>query len=92
MGVTQETAAEGGFDVLRGIDLGGRTVGDDPAANLPETLALVRAAAAGGAEPENELLEDNDSIEYDEDEWGAQDGGSPVEEDYINDDTDSNGD
>jgi predicted amidohydrolase len=25
------------------------TVGDDPAANLPETLALVRAAAAGGA-------------------------------------------
>jgi len=26
------------------------TVGDDPAANLPETLALVRAAAGGGAQ------------------------------------------
>ena len=26
------------------------TVSDDPAANLPETLRLVRAAAAGGAE------------------------------------------
>ncbi|XP_067267754.1 E3 ubiquitin-protein ligase RNF139 [Chanodichthys erythropterus] len=48
--------------------------------------------AVGGAEPENELLEDNDSIEYDEDEWGTQPGAAPVEEDYINnddDDTDS---
>ncbi|XP_071230075.1 E3 ubiquitin-protein ligase RNF139-like [Salvelinus alpinus] len=49
-------------------------------------------AAAGGAEPENELLEDNDSIEYDEDEWGTQNRETPIEEDYINDDTDSNGD
>ncbi|XP_012693086.1 E3 ubiquitin-protein ligase RNF139 [Clupea harengus] len=49
-------------------------------------------AAAGGAEPDNELLEDNDSIEYDEDEWGTLNGGTPIEEDYINDDTDSNGD
>uniref|UniRef100_A0A671TIX0 E3 ubiquitin-protein ligase RNF139 n=1 Tax=Sparus aurata TaxID=8175 RepID=A0A671TIX0_SPAAU len=48
------------------------------------------AAAAGGAgELDNELLEDNDSIEYDEDEWGTQNGNSPIEEDYINDDTDS---
>uniref|UniRef100_A0A3B4UL94 E3 ubiquitin-protein ligase RNF139 n=2 Tax=Seriola TaxID=8160 RepID=A0A3B4UL94_SERDU len=37
----------------------------------------------------NELLEDNDSIEYDEDEWGTQNGSTPIEEDYINDDTDS---
>ncbi|MBN3321495.1 RN139 ligase, partial [Atractosteus spatula] len=49
------------------------------------------AAAAARPEPENELLEDNDSIEYDEDEWGTQNGGMPVEEDYINDDTDSSG-
>ncbi|KAJ8273137.1 hypothetical protein GJAV_G00097870 [Gymnothorax javanicus] len=49
------------------------------------------AAAAGEAELENELLEDNDSIEYDEEEWGTQNGGTPVEEDYINDDTDSSG-
>ncbi|XP_010864035.2 E3 ubiquitin-protein ligase RNF139 [Esox lucius] len=49
-------------------------------------------AAAAGPEPENELLEDNDSIEYDEDEWAGLNGGMPVEEDYINDDTDSNGD
>lgn len=46
--------------------------------------------AAGGAEPENELLEDNDSIEYDEDEWGTQPGVTLVEEEYMNDDTDSN--
>eukprot|EP00063_Salmo_salar_P057730 XP_014032565.1 PREDICTED: E3 ubiquitin-protein ligase RNF139 isoform X1 [Salmo salar] len=50
------------------------------------------AAAAGGPEPENELMEDNDSIEYDEDEWGTENGETPIEEDYINDDTDSNGD
>ncbi|XP_021427729.1 E3 ubiquitin-protein ligase RNF139 [Oncorhynchus mykiss] len=50
------------------------------------------AAAAGGPENENELLEDNDSIEYDEDEWGTENGETPIEEDYINDDTDSNGD
>uniref|UniRef100_A0A8C9XX99 E3 ubiquitin-protein ligase RNF139 n=1 Tax=Sander lucioperca TaxID=283035 RepID=A0A8C9XX99_SANLU len=50
----------------------------------------VAAAAAGGpAELDNELLEDNDSIEYDEDEWGTQNGCTPIEEDYINDDTDS---
>ncbi|NP_001116520.1 E3 ubiquitin-protein ligase RNF139 isoform X1 [Danio rerio] len=46
--------------------------------------------AAAGAEPENELLEDNDSIEYDEEEWGTQPGVTLIEEDYINDDTDSN--
>ena len=43
----------------------------------------------GGGELNNELLEDNDSIEYDEDEWGTQNGSMPIEEDYINDDTDS---
>ncbi|XP_068432432.1 E3 ubiquitin-protein ligase RNF139 [Clinocottus analis] len=51
------------------------------------------AVAGAGALPdddEDELLEDNDSIEYDEDEWGTVNAGStPVEEDYINDDTDS---
>ncbi|XP_077086152.1 E3 ubiquitin-protein ligase RNF139-like [Siphateles boraxobius] len=49
-------------------------------------------AAEGGAEPANELLEDNDSIEYDEDEWGTQPGVALVEDDYANndDDTDSN--
>uniref|UniRef100_A0A3Q1JW95 E3 ubiquitin-protein ligase RNF139 n=1 Tax=Anabas testudineus TaxID=64144 RepID=A0A3Q1JW95_ANATE len=48
------------------------------------------AAAAGGqGELDNELLEDNDSIEYDEEEWGTQNGNTPIEEDYINDDTDS---
>lgn len=57
---------------------------------LPEEAV----AAAGGAGVQlvggaAELLEDNDSIEYDEDEWGTQNGSSPVEEDYINDDTDS---
>ncbi len=46
--------------------------------------------AAGGAEPENELLEDNDSIEYDEEEWGTQPGMTLVEEEYMNEDTDSN--
>lgn len=50
------------------------------------------AAAAERAEPDNELLEDNDSIEYDEDEWGTQSGTALVEEDYIDDDTDSNTD
>ncbi|XP_056154244.1 E3 ubiquitin-protein ligase RNF139 [Lampris incognitus] len=44
------------------------------------------------AEEENEALEDNDSIEYDEEEWGTQNGRTPLEEDYINDDTDSTGD
>ncbi|XP_067280942.1 E3 ubiquitin-protein ligase RNF139 [Pseudorasbora parva] len=48
-------------------------------------------AAAGGAEPENELLEDNDSIEYDEDEWGTQPGAALVEDDYINNDGDDDG-
>ncbi|KAM6903986.1 E3 ubiquitin-protein ligase RNF139 [Lycodopsis pacificus] len=68
---------------------------EDPAAPDAE-LPGDDGAAAGGVQaaegPEgldNELLEDNDSIEYDEDEWGTQHGSSPVEEDYINDDTDS---
>ncbi|XP_028820100.1 E3 ubiquitin-protein ligase RNF139-like [Denticeps clupeoides] len=50
------------------------------------------AADAAGPNPDNELLEDNDSIEYDEEEWGTQNGTTPIEEDYINDDTDSSGD
>ncbi|XP_061111082.1 E3 ubiquitin-protein ligase RNF139 [Conger conger] len=56
-----------------------------------EAAGAEAAAAANEPELENELLEDNDSIEYDEDEWGTQNGGTPVEEDYINDDTDSSG-
>ncbi|KAF3834330.1 hypothetical protein F7725_025534 [Dissostichus mawsoni] len=47
------------------------------------------SGGAGWGEPDNELLEDNDSIEYDEDEWGTQNGNAHIEEDYINDDTDS---
>ncbi|KAJ8268325.1 hypothetical protein COCON_G00134970 [Conger conger] len=58
---------------------------------LAEAAGAEAAAAANEPELENELLEDNDSIEYDEDEWGTQNGGTPVEEDYINDDTDSSG-
>uniref|UniRef100_A0A3Q1GK27 E3 ubiquitin-protein ligase RNF139 n=1 Tax=Acanthochromis polyacanthus TaxID=80966 RepID=A0A3Q1GK27_9TELE len=61
-----------------------------PAAEPPVDGAAAGAQAAGGvAELDNDLLEDNDSIEYDEDEWGTQNGNTPVEEDYINDDTDS---
>ncbi|XP_028274768.1 E3 ubiquitin-protein ligase RNF139-like [Parambassis ranga] len=62
-----------------------------PAAELPANGAAGGAQAAGGgaAELNNDLLEDNDSIEYDEEEWGTQNGSTPVEEDYINDDTDS---
>uniref|UniRef100_A0A3P9J0Q1 E3 ubiquitin-protein ligase RNF139 n=1 Tax=Oryzias latipes TaxID=8090 RepID=A0A3P9J0Q1_ORYLA len=44
---------------------------------------------AAAAQLDNELLEDNDSIEYDEEEWGTQNGRTAIEEDYINDDTDS---
>ncbi|KAJ8000155.1 hypothetical protein DPEC_G00201910 [Dallia pectoralis] len=66
--------------------------GEEPGPFAEPGGAEVAAAAAAGPEPENELLEDNDSIEYDEDDWGMQNGGMPVEEDYINDDTDSNGD
>uniref|UniRef100_A0A665UK83 E3 ubiquitin-protein ligase RNF139 n=1 Tax=Echeneis naucrates TaxID=173247 RepID=A0A665UK83_ECHNA len=51
--------------------------------------AAAAAAAGGPGGLNNELLEDNDSIEYDEDEWGTQNGSTPIEEDYINDDTDS---
>ncbi|XP_028288962.1 E3 ubiquitin-protein ligase RNF139 [Parambassis ranga] len=74
---------------------GGQAPGDNqrrpPAAELPANGAAGGAQAAGGgaAELNNDLLEDNDSIEYDEEEWGTQNGSTPVEEDYINDDTDS---
>uniref|UniRef100_A0A8D3AQW7 E3 ubiquitin-protein ligase RNF139 n=1 Tax=Scophthalmus maximus TaxID=52904 RepID=A0A8D3AQW7_SCOMX len=64
-----------------------------PGDNQPpaEPPAEGAEAAAGGAaaELDDELLEDNDSIEYDEDEWGTLNGSTPIEEDYINDDTDS---
>ncbi|XP_035537119.1 E3 ubiquitin-protein ligase RNF139 [Morone saxatilis] len=63
---------------------------EQPDGELPADGAAAGAQAAGGAgELDNELLEDNDSIEYDEDEWGTQNGSTPIEEDYINDDTDS---
>ncbi|KAG9339353.1 hypothetical protein JZ751_023745 [Albula glossodonta] len=52
--------------------------------------AGVGAAPAAGPELNDQLPEDNDSIEYDEDEWGAQHSGSSIE-DYINNDTDSEG-
>lgn len=73
--------------------------GQPPAADEQEEFEAAqgdgteaRQAAGAEAEPDDELLEDNDSIEYDEDEWGTQSAASPVEEDYINDDTDSNTD
>lgn len=57
---------------------------------LPADGALAGVpAVAGQVELDNELLEDNDSIEYDEEEWGTQNGGTLLEEDYINDDTDT---
>lgn len=58
------------------------------------------AAGAAGVQPpggavtaEQELLEDNDSIEFDsieydddtDEDWGVQGGATPLEEDYIND-------
>ncbi|XP_029369722.1 E3 ubiquitin-protein ligase RNF139-like isoform X2 [Echeneis naucrates] len=62
----------------------------EPPADGPAHGPAVGAQAAGGPGGlNNELLEDNDSIEYDEDEWGTQNGSTPIEEDYINDDTDS---
>uniref|UniRef100_A0A668VTS6 E3 ubiquitin-protein ligase RNF139 n=1 Tax=Oreochromis aureus TaxID=47969 RepID=A0A668VTS6_OREAU len=65
---------------------GGYAAPQDAAANG----AAVGAQAAGGAAAlDHDLLEDNDSIEYDEDEWGTQNGSALIEEDYINDDTDS---
>uniref|UniRef100_A0A3B5MWA7 E3 ubiquitin-protein ligase RNF139 n=1 Tax=Xiphophorus couchianus TaxID=32473 RepID=A0A3B5MWA7_9TELE len=51
--------------------------------------AVAGAHAAGGPAGLDDLVEDNDSIEYDEDEWGTQNGSTPIEEEYINDDTDS---
>uniref|UniRef100_A0A3Q0RUS0 E3 ubiquitin-protein ligase RNF139 n=1 Tax=Amphilophus citrinellus TaxID=61819 RepID=A0A3Q0RUS0_AMPCI len=60
------------------------------AAELPANgMAVGAQAARRPAVLDHELLEDNDSIEYDEDEWGTQNGSTPIEEDYINDDTDS---
>lgn len=57
---------------------------------LPADGTLAGIQAVGGqVELDNELLEDNDSIEYDEEEWGTQNGGTLIEEDYINDDTDT---
>ncbi|XP_026156457.1 E3 ubiquitin-protein ligase RNF139 [Mastacembelus armatus] len=84
---------------------GGYAVPQDAAAAAPpalgenqhgqpaaELLAEGEAGAQAAGRPgtlDNEQLEDNDSIEYDEDEWGTQNGSTPIEEDYINDDTDS---
>lgn len=57
---------------------------------LPADGTLAGIQAVGGqVELDNELLEDNDSIEYDEEEWGTQIGATLIEEDYINDDTDT---
>lgn len=61
------------------------------APNENQRAAVGAEADAGGPEPDNELNEDNDSIEYDEEEWGTQNGSTAVEEEYINDDTDSSG-
>ncbi|XP_061787348.1 E3 ubiquitin-protein ligase RNF139 [Nerophis lumbriciformis] len=61
----------------------------EPADGQPVNRAAGAAAAGGPAVLDHELLEDNDSIEYDDDEWGVQNGSTPVEEEYLNDDTDS---
>uniref|UniRef100_H2ZSV4 E3 ubiquitin-protein ligase RNF139 n=1 Tax=Latimeria chalumnae TaxID=7897 RepID=H2ZSV4_LATCH len=47
-----------------------------------------RPVAPPVADLDNELHEDNDSIEYDEEEWMTQNGGAALEEEYLNDDTD----
>ncbi|KAM9776978.1 E3 ubiquitin-protein ligase RNF139 [Syngnathus typhle] len=62
--------------------------------NGPAAAAAAAGAAAGAATAglDLELLEDNDSIEYDDDDWGVQNGGTPVEEEYLNDDTDTTDD
>ncbi|XP_028673420.1 E3 ubiquitin-protein ligase RNF139 [Erpetoichthys calabaricus] len=61
-----------------------------PNENLRGLLAEGRPeAAVVGPEAENELNEDNDSIEYDEESWEMQNGATVIEEEYINDDTDS---
>ncbi|KAK5624124.1 hypothetical protein CRENBAI_015040 [Crenichthys baileyi] len=60
-----------------------------PVAELLPNGAAGGTHAAGGPPGLDELVEDNDSIEYDEDEWGTQNGSTPIEEEYINDDTDS---
>uniref|UniRef100_A0A1A8ES01 E3 ubiquitin-protein ligase RNF139 n=1 Tax=Nothobranchius korthausae TaxID=1143690 RepID=A0A1A8ES01_9TELE len=62
---------------------------EQPGAELMANGAAAGAPAAAEAAGLDELLGDNDSIEYDEDEWGTQNGNTPIEEDYINDDTDS---
>uniref|UniRef100_A0A1A8DHF5 E3 ubiquitin-protein ligase RNF139 n=1 Tax=Nothobranchius kadleci TaxID=1051664 RepID=A0A1A8DHF5_NOTKA len=62
---------------------------EQPGAELMANGAAAGAHAAAEAAGLDELLGDNDSIEYDEDEWGTQNGNTPIEEDYINDDTDS---
>ncbi|XP_061676132.1 E3 ubiquitin-protein ligase RNF139 [Syngnathoides biaculeatus] len=72
-----------------------------PADERPVNRAAASGSATGGrpaaptaaGEPDRELLEDNDSIEYDDDDdWGVQNGGTPAEEEYLNDDTDSTDD
>lgn len=63
------------------------------AAATDHGVAAACVQPPGGAAAEQELLEDNDSIEFDsieydddtDEEWGAQGGGTPLEEDYIND-------
>ncbi|XP_061615275.1 E3 ubiquitin-protein ligase RNF139 [Phyllopteryx taeniolatus] len=71
-----------------------------PADAQPVNRAAAAGALAAGGRPvlaaaaglDHELLEDNDSIEYDDDDWGVQNAGTPVEEEYLNDDTDSTDD
>lgn len=66
--------------------------GEQPAAPAADYGAAAGIQPLGGA-AEQELLEDNDSIEFDsieydddtDEEWGAQGGSTPLEEDYIND-------
>ncbi|XP_077363240.1 E3 ubiquitin-protein ligase RNF139 [Festucalex cinctus] len=64
--------------------------GEDPPADArPVNQASTAAAVATAGRLDEQLLEDNDSIEYDDDDWGVHNGGTPVDEEYLNDDTDS---
>ncbi|XP_007899105.1 E3 ubiquitin-protein ligase RNF139 [Callorhinchus milii] len=60
--------------------------------NVPQQQQEVEdlvAVAAEAAEPNSNLNEDNDSIEYDEEEWVTQNNNAGAEDEYLDDDTDA---
>ncbi|XP_043544187.1 E3 ubiquitin-protein ligase RNF139 [Chiloscyllium plagiosum] len=60
--------------------------GNIPQQPVVENLVV---AAAAAVDADSDLNEDNDSIEYDEEEWTTQNGNAPVEDEYLDDDTDA---